>query len=161
MALELEEPEIVSLDEFMIAGLAHSGPPEDDFEAIWVDFDERFDEFDELRKTGEYYGVVYEYDRGDEELTYVAGVPVEDTEDLSPELTVVEIPEATYAVFESTTAEMDDLLSEVTDDWAENADHEPVEGPMFEHYGAGYEPTDRTGGYEFYVPIDESEEEEY
>jgi len=156
MVLELEEPEIVTLDEFVIAGLAHRGPPEDDFEAIWADFDERFDEFGELRKTGEYYGVVYEYDPGSEEFTYVAGVPVDDVDDLSPELTAVEIPEATYAVFETSTTETGSLLTEVTEEWAENADHEPIDGPMFEHYGAGDEPTERTGGYRFYVPVDEA-----
>ncbi len=155
MVLELEEPEIVTLDEFLIAGVAHRGPPEDDFEAIWTDFDERMDEFDELTRTGEYYGVVYEYDQGGEEFTYVAGVPVEDTEGLSPELTVVEIPESTFAVFETSTAATDDLLTEVTDEWAENADQEPVDGPMFEYYGAGNEPTERGGGYEFYVPVDD------
>ena len=155
MALELSEPDIVTLDEFMIAGLAHRGPPEDDFEAIWTDFDERFDEFPELTKTGEYYGVIYEYDQGDDEFTYVAGVPVEDESDISPELTVVEIPESTFAVFETSATEMHDLLAEVTEEWAESADHEPVDGPMFEYYGAGNEPTERTGGYEFYVPIDD------
>lgn len=163
MVLELEEPEIVTLDEFVIAGLAHRGPPEDDFEAIWADFDERFDEFAELRKTGENYGVVYEYDSGGEEFTYVAGVPVEDTDDLSPELTAVEIPEATYAVFETDRAGTDSLLTEITEEWAENSDHEPIDGPMFEHYGAGSEPTARAEGYQFYVPIDDdtAETDEY
>ena len=155
MVLELEEPDIVELDEFMIAGIAHSGPPEDDFESLWAEFDDQLDEYDGLTRTGEYYGVVYEYDQGSEEFTYVAGVPVEDTDGLSPELTIVEIPESTFAVFETETAVTEDLLTEVTGEWAENADEEPVDGPMFEYYGAGNEPTERTGGYEFYVPIDD------
>lgn len=155
MDLELAEPEIVSLDEFLIAGLAHRGRPEDDFEAIWTDFDERFDEFDGLTRTGEYYGVVYEYDRDSEEFTYVAGVPVEDAGPLSPKLTAVEIPASTFAVFETDAPETGSLLLEITETWAANTEYEPIDGPLFEYYGAGDEPTARSGGYEFYVPIED------
>lgn len=154
MALELEDPEIVTLDEFMIAGLAHRGPPDDDYETLWTDFDDRISEFDGLRKTGEYFGVIYEYDQGGEEFTYVAGVPVEDTDDLSPKLTVVDIPESTYAVFDASATAGPDFLSAITDDWADQSGYEHVGGPIFEHYGAGYDPMDRTSGYELYVPIE-------
>jgi len=154
MTLEVEDPELVTLEEFTVAGLAHRGPPEDDNEALWNDFDVRVGDFATLTGEEDRYGVVYQYDQSGEEFTYVAGVAVDDLSDLSPELTVVEIPHAEYAVFEMDAAAVDDLLNQVAHDWAEDAGNAPVEGPIFEKYGPDYDPTRRTEGYELYVPVD-------
>lgn len=155
MTLELADPDIVTLDEFMVAGLAHRGPAGEEFDRIWSDFNERVDDLAEITPGDESYGVIYEYDEGGDDFTYVAGVHVEDTDDIAPELTVVEVPAGPYAVFETSASDISELMGQLGGDWALEGDYEHVMGPMFERYDSRYDSVSRDGTFEFYVPVDE------
>lgn len=157
MVLELEEPELVTLDEFTVAGLAHRGPPEDDFGGLWEQFSGHADELAEISASNESYGVIYEYEQGGDEFTYLAGIAVEDTNDLAPELTVVEIPEQTYAIFPEQEAAVGDIVEGIHDDGFSDYEYNRVEGPAFERYTEDYDPALSDAGFELFVPVDAAE----
>jgi predicted transcriptional regulator YdeE len=154
MELEQAEPDVVQVEEFTVAGLAHRGPAGDDFDDLWVDFNQRVDDLAAITPGRESYGVIYEYEEGGDEFTHVAGVPVDDTDDLSPELTIVEIPAGPYAVFQTSASDMTDLLTQLHGDWTVDVEYERVMGPMFERYDAGYDSVNRDGTFEFSVPVE-------
>lgn len=156
MVLELEEPEIVTLEEFKVAGLAHRGPAGEEFDEVWVNFNERVDDLASLTAGEESYGVIYEYDEGGDDFTYVAGVPIDDPTELAPEITIVEIPAGPYAVFQTSASDVTELMGQISGDWSLDADYERVMGPMFERYDSDYDSVSRDGTFEFYVPVDEA-----
>jgi predicted transcriptional regulator YdeE len=155
MVLQLDETETERRGGFTIAGVAERDTDVDEAR-VWRALGDHEDVLGDAAVSDDRYGVLYDLDEGSGEFTYVAGVEVEDTDGLGPELTVVEIPEATYAVLAPTAETVDDLVREIE---AEGyGDDDRAAGPMFVHYDADEDPVAPEAALEFYVPVDEGEE---
>lgn len=71
------KPEIITLPERMILGIPHRGP--NDYAAIaaaWEELSDRIEEIDDVKSDTEFYGVCEPLYRGQEGITYLAGVEV-------------------------------------------------------------------------------------
>lgn len=154
MALELSEYTIEPSDSFVVAGVAERGTDVDP-EELWGALDDYVDDIDDATETGERYGVLFEFDESAEEFTYVVGYEVESTDGLPPELTAVEIPEASYAVFSPRDLVLDELVDELDEGLLSDADHERAEGPVFQRFDATEDPFTHESSFELFVPVDD------
>lgn len=156
MSIDATDPSVETVEEFVVAGLAHRGPPEENHRDLWTDFAERVEDLAALTDRDEIYGVVFEYDESGDDFTYVAGVPVDDPDALVPELTAVEIPGGPYARFESSVGNVEDEIERITDEWADDSEYERASGPMFERFPADADPSDPSTPAAFFVPVEEA-----
>lgn len=154
MALELSEHTIETYDDFDVAGVAHRGPDVDAAE-LWAALDDYADDFDEAVVSERRFGVIYDFDERNEEFTYVAGYEVESADDLSPELTVVEIPEGEYAVFSLRGVGLDEMVQEIDERMLADSDYEVTDGAIVQRFDRAEDPTDPDAPFELVVPVEE------
>ncbi|MFB6141635.1 MAG: GyrI-like domain-containing protein [Halosimplex sp.] len=152
MVLDTEDPETERLGNFLVAGVAHTGADVDEA-ALWDSLDDYADDLDGTAISDDYYAVMFDVDPDSGEFTYVAGREVDDADDLPPELTVVEIPQATYAVLEPDHESVEEMVVEIhEEDLDYDDDNDDVHAPIFERYDTGFDPTD-VADREIYVPV--------
>lgn len=152
MGLERTEPQTEAHGGFTVAGVAHRGTDFDQA-ALWRSLDDYADDLDDVTVGNARYGVLFDLDENSGEFTYVAGVEVESNPDLPPELTVVEIPEATYAVYAATADTVAEVVAEMRDGHVGESDRDTVPGPLFERYDPDENPADPHAPLEFCVPV--------
>jgi predicted transcriptional regulator YdeE len=136
---------------FTVAGVAERGA-EIDIDRLWAAFDRYADALEGVAVGTDRYGVVYDLDTDAPGYTYLAGRRVDSIEGLDPELAVVEIPDAVYDAFTPTAGSVNDVVDATESAAFETG--ERTDGPMFERYGPGEDPTDPTVALELYVPVE-------
>lgn len=102
------------------------------------------------------YGLCYDMDGG-EELKYLCGVEVSDTEDLPDSFTHKRVPPQTYAVFvhEGSVATLPQTLDAISE-WLPESDYEAPDDVdfFFERYDERFDPQAGTGVIEVWMPIE-------
>ncbi|QLH80814.1 GyrI-like domain-containing protein [Halosimplex pelagicum] len=155
MVLDTEEPETERHGNFTVAGVAHRGTDVDEA-ALWDSIDDYADDLGDAAIGTDRYAVMFDVDADSGEFTYVAGREVEDTDDLSAELTAVEIPQATYAVLEPEYESVEEMVREIHTEELDG-DRDEVHAPVFERYDSDRDPT-TTADREIYVPVRDDDE---
>lgn len=153
MVLESHEPRTETYGDFMVAGVAHSGN-ELDKTALWADLEEHEEDLEGNVVDDDYYGVYYDIDEDEGTFTYVAGVRVDSKDGLPPELTVVDVPETTWAVFATTGEALEDFTVDVEEGEFGDVDHDEGIGVMVERYDPDASPAELETDLEFYVPVE-------
>lgn len=140
--------------DFLVAGVAHRGTDVDE-SALWRELDDYEDDLRDAAVGDDRFAVMFDVDQDSGEFTYVAGREVGSADDLSPELTVVEIPDAIYAVFEAEAETVDEMVARIHEEELHHDDaDDSVNSPVFERFGTGERPTE--GAHrEIYVPVRE------
>ncbi|MFC7140864.1 GyrI-like domain-containing protein [Halosimplex aquaticum] len=152
MVLDTEETETERHGNFLVAGVAHRGTDVDEA-ALWASLDDYADDLEDAAISDDYYAVMYDVDTDSGEFTYVAGREVDSADDLSPELTAVEIPQATYAVLRPDYETVDEMVVQIHEEELDSRDDgDGVHSPIFERYGADSDPT-TVADREIYVPV--------
>jgi|GEM_PF-2409396 len=156
MVLDTEEPETERHGNFTVAGVAHRGTDVDEA-ALWDSIDDYADDLDDAAVGTDHYAVMFDVDADSGEFTYVVGREVDDTDDLSAELTAVEIPQATYAVLHPEYESVEEMVVEVHEEVRDGDDRgDDVHAPVFERYESDRDPT-TTADREIYVPVRDDE----
>jgi len=156
MVLDTEEPETERHGNFTVAGVAHQGTDVDEA-ALWTSIDDYADDLDDAAIGTDRYAVMFDVDADSGEFTYVAGREVEDTSDLSPELTAVEIPQATYAILRPEHESVEEMVVEIHEEELDGDGDDDVHAPIFERYESDRDPT-TTADREIYVPVHDDEQ---
>jgi AraC family transcriptional regulator len=127
--------EVVTKPGFTLLGLMERFPyQEDDFEGIWKRFMANEDQINRLSVDKAFYGAYYP--RADKSMDYLAGMLVAKGTTAPEGLTVCEVPEARWAVFECTVATIPQTYDAICKEWLPAAPYEHV-GPnpdAFERY---------------------------
>lgn len=156
MTLELSEYTVQMHDDVTIAGVAKRDE-HIDRTGMWVAYRDFLGELDDVVSTDDRYGVIFDIEEGSDEVTFLAGHPVESTSDLPPEASAVEIPEGTYAVFDLYGADADDIFHQVHEGLLLDTEHGQREGPVLQRYPGGVSPYDENVRFELYVPVEDDE----
>jgi len=152
MALETAAAKTEHHGGFTIAGVARRDTEVDEA-TLWRAYEDHVDDLEAEALDEDRYGVLFDHDEDSGEFTYVAGRRVDSADNLPAELTVVELPEAEYAVFTPTAESVDEVVEAIEHEGLDGQDRAP--GPLFERYDASVDPAAPGTPLEFYVPVDE------
>jgi AraC family transcriptional regulator len=126
------EYEVVTKQGFTLLGLMERFPyQEDDFEGIWKRFMAYHDRILPLSTDKAYYGAYYPLP--DKSMDYLAGMLVLKGTKAPDGLTVCQVPEARWAVFECTVATIPQTCDAIFQDWLPTAPYEHA-GPNPDAY---------------------------
>ncbi|WP_459193510.1 GyrI-like domain-containing protein [Halosimplex sp. J119] len=157
MVLDTADTETERHGNFLVAGVAHRGKDVDE-SALWASLDDYADELEAAAIGTDYYAVMFDVDADSGEFTYVAGREVDSADDLSAELTAVEIPHATYAVLRPEYETVDEMVTTIhREELDYDDDSDDVHAPIFERYESGRDPT-TVADREIYVPVRDDED---
>jgi AraC family transcriptional regulator len=101
------------------------------------------------------FGAIFEADEPGAPLTYLCGIAVKEWPALGGELTRLDLPARAYAVWPhaehvSTVAA---TCQQIFEQGLARAGLTPEPAPMFERYGAAFDPRTGNGGVEIWVPV--------
>lgn len=156
MATEQHQPTIESSDGFTVVGIPFDATEESDFGAFWDEFGRRMAEFPGALEDQPTYGVSYAFTEESQIFTYLAGIRVEGDVPLPEGWTEVDLVVGTYAVFETTLADVGDLMTHIYRDWLPASAYERLDAPEFERYAADFDPDAPTATFSIYIPVVEA-----
>jgi AraC family transcriptional regulator len=146
--LELK-PTFVTKPAFTVVGLHITTKPKSpEIPKLWDQFVPRLDEVQNVSELDVSYGVMAS--AGDS-MDYMAGSPVREAIELPAGMTRWDIPEATYAVFESTIPTIEKTFDYIFGAWLPASDYQHNSGPVLERYGETFSPD--TPVVSIYIPI--------
>lgn len=141
---------------FLLAGLrrVHSSvsAPES-IPAQWQDFVSYLPLENEADHTT--YGVSIKIDDTAKTLDYMAGIEVTSKAVLPPDLVLLEIASARYAVFlhKGTVADVPNTMQAIFADWFPQSNEIRAENPFFERYDERFNPETGEGEVELWIPV--------
>ncbi|CCE12033.1 putative transcriptional regulator AraC/XylS family, with a AraC_E_bind effector binding domain [Bradyrhizobium sp. STM 3843] len=151
----LAPPRIISIKPLLVAGVGDrfshdnaAGIP-----ALWQRFHQTVDAIPG-RVGGDAYGVCCNGDDAGN-FDYIAGVEVTDFSDLPRDFSKVRIPAATFAVFAHPehVSTIRRTMSTIWNHWLPASGYKVADAPIFERYGARFDPETGNGGFEIWVPV--------
>ncbi|MGJ4943228.1 GyrI-like domain-containing protein [Bradyrhizobium sp. HKCCYLS1011] len=151
----LAPPRIISTKPLLVAGVGDrfshdnaAGIP-----ALWQRFHQTVDAIPG-RVGGDAYGVCCNGDDAGN-FDYIAGVEVTDFSDLPRDFSKVRIPAATFAVFAHSehVSTIRRTMSAIWNHWLPASGYKVADAPIFERYGARFDPETGNGGFEIWVPV--------
>jgi len=147
------QPKIVQREAFTVVGMEYQGKNENnEIKDLWGVFSPRMGEIKQPIWQWGSYGICL--DTPDVEgLRYLAGVEVEQAQDVPDGMTVWTVPEQTYAVFPCTLPTLHDAYRYAFEEWLPQSGYQRAEGPDFELYSEEFDPEDPASTMYIYVPI--------
>jgi len=153
------EPRIVSKPGFTVVGVKYRGKNENqEIPEVWGEFGSRFSDFKHRSEEGIAYGAMDNYDPDIGEFDYVAGVAISSSKGQPADLTVWDIPGATYAVFTTTLPAIRSAFDSIYHDWLPASDYQRQSGPEFELYDERFDPQDPESELDIYIPVERKQE---
>jgi AraC family transcriptional regulator len=100
------------------------------------------------------YGACYNFD-DEGNFDYMCAVEVADFSDLPAGFTTLRVPAQRYAVFHQRghISTIRSAFAAIWSKWVPASGHEVADAPTLERYGAEFNPTTGTGGFEIWIPI--------
>jgi predicted transcriptional regulator YdeE/DNA-binding transcriptional MerR regulator len=149
------EVKIKTKPAFTVVGAEYHGKNEnEEIKTLWKEAVPRFDEIQHVTypNTKDSYGLCGELeDNGS--FRYVAGLEVNNTEDVPQGMVVWEVPEQTYAIFPCTLAEIGQTYEYAHGTWMPQNGYKRADGPDFEYYDKTFEPADPKSLIYIYIPV--------
>jgi AraC family transcriptional regulator len=147
------EPNVVSLHAFTVVGMKYRGKNEqNEIPQLWGQFAPRVSEIQHKVQEDATYGVMSNYDEVSGEFDYWASLKVTQAVDLPAGMEGVEVPAATYAVWECTLPTIHQAYQQAHA-WFAQSEHENSGTPEFEYYGPGFNPQDPGSAMKIFMPI--------
>jgi predicted transcriptional regulator YdeE/DNA-binding transcriptional MerR regulator len=147
------EPKIVHREAFTVVGMEYRGKNEhNEIKDMWDVFAPRMGEIKHPNWQWGSYGVCRDMPE-EGGLHYLAGVEVEQVEEVPDGMTVWTVPEQTYAVFPCTLPTLHDAYRYAFEEWMPQSGYQRADGPDFELYTEEFEPDDPASTLYIYVPI--------
>jgi AraC family transcriptional regulator len=146
---KIQEPTFITKPAFTVVGLRIRTQPESpDIPKLWNQYVPRIDEVEHLAELDVSYGVMAGADDG---MDYLAGNPVSKITELPAGMSRWDIPEATYAIFETTIPMMEKTFGNIFDVWLPASDYQQGSGPLLERYGETFSPDNPV--VSVYIPV--------
>ena len=146
---------IVSHARFAVLGMQITTKPmSPEIPALWSRFVLREPEIRKVVEPDVTYGVMQSQLAQPDELSYLAGLPVEDQPGSVPAgMTVVEIPAGEYAVFEFPLSDIGPAFGFIHNVWLPSSGYVIARSPMFERYGKDFDPSVPSSRMEVHIPV--------
>lgn len=149
------EPRIVSKRAFTVAGLKYHGKNEnEEVKELWQVINPRWGEFRDVTDQEIAYGVMDNIDMETGTFDYVAGLSVREGAAVPDGMSIVRIPEQTYAVFPATLLTLLDAFHHAYEGWLPTSGYRRTCGPEFERYGEAFDPQDPRSEMEIWIPVE-------
>lgn len=150
----MDEPRFETRPAFAVAGPRYYGKNENnEIKQMW---DERWPEIEQVPhqvNPAVCYGVCIMGEEADGPFTYIAGMEVDQVEELPEDLARVELPEQTYAVFRTTLPEIGQRYQYIYGEWLPQSGYERAPGPEFELYDDTFDPQNPQSLFDLYIPV--------
>ncbi|WP_158056906.1 GyrI-like domain-containing protein [Halorussus halophilus] len=151
------DPRFTQRDGLTVVGLHYRGTNEDDeISNLWEQTDAHADEFADLARSEEWFGLCFDFDHESGAFSYVAGVETESEAIAPSEMERVDVPGGEYAVFTTTLDTVGETTDEIYREWLPSSGYERADGPEVERYGESFDPEDANSEFEIFVPVEES-----
>lgn len=143
-------PTIVSKPAFSVVGLLlHTVPMSPDIPPLWDQLVPRMAELPPATEPYVSYGVM-RYDPATNALDYMAGNPAGPGA-VPAGMDRWDVPENTYAVFETTLPEIGRTFDFIYNTWLPGSGYRHAAAPYFERYGESFSPDNP--GLSIYIPV--------
>jgi AraC family transcriptional regulator len=147
--LEQTEPTFITKPAFSVVGLRITTKPKSPkISKLWDEFVPRIDELQGVSELDVSYGVMA---GAENNLDYMAGVPVHEHSKLPIGMSRWNIPEATYAVFETTLLMIEKTFDYIFSAWLPVSDYQHTPMLVLERYGETFRPDNPV--VSIYVPV--------
>ena len=133
----------------MVGLLIHTVPMSPDIPPLWDQLVPRMGELPPTPEPRVSYGLM-RYDPATNALDYMAGNPAEPGA-VPAGMRRWDVPENTYAVFETTLAEIGRTFDFVYNTWLPGSGYRHAAAPYFERYGENFSPDNP--GLSIYIPV--------
>ncbi len=149
------EPKIVEKPALTLAGMVYHGKLSgENIGRLWNAFGPRMSELRHTVNPSVSYGVSYNYDAASEEFDYLAACEVAEPADLPAEMTCLELPATTYAVFPCAMGQIGPTYEYIMGVWLPQSGYRHAGAPEFEMYGPTFEPGNPASEFEIYLPVE-------
>ncbi|MFN2201069.1 MAG: GyrI-like domain-containing protein [Caldilineaceae bacterium] len=150
------QAKLVEKPAFTIVGMVTRTKPGDpSMMQLWMDFDGQKERVRGQVSRGVFYGASDNYDPQTTEFDYLAGVAVKPGQAAPEGMVAWEIPAQTYAVFETTLAEIGDTIGYIYGPWMAGSDFQRTHGPDFELYEEDFDGQDPSSKVYVHIPVKE------
>jgi AraC family transcriptional regulator len=147
--LEQTEPTFITKPAFTVVGLRITAKPKSpEIPKLWDAFVSRMGELKNVSEPYASYGVMA--GAGDD-LDYMAGNPVSDIARLPAGMERWDIPETTYAVFETRLPKIEETFDYIFGTWLPASNYQHDAEPVLERYGETFRPDNPV--VSIYVPV--------
>lgn len=148
------QPQLITKPALTIAGIKiRTAPMSPEIPQLWGEFAARIDTIDAIAEPHVSYGVMGRYDENMGGMDYMAGVSVDNAEELPEGMTAWEIDAHTYAVFEATLPTLGEAFGQVYNSWLPASDYQAVPDFCFERYPENFNPEDPDSKMSIYIPV--------
>lgn len=148
------QPQLITKPALTIAGMKiRTQPMSPEIPALWGKFAPRIGTIDAIAEPHVSYGVMGRYDENMAGMDYMAGVSVENADNLPEGMTTWAIDAHTYAVFEATLPTLGETFGQVYNRWLPDSDYQAVPDFCFERYPESFNPEDPKSKMEIYIPV--------
>jgi AraC family transcriptional regulator len=150
----LQPPRFEEGESLQVAGISERFRPDaaDGIPALWQRFMPYFEQIPMVGHVA--YGVCYDFGE-DMSFAYLAGVEPAGDAAFPPEIELVEIPDARYAVFTHTghMSKLGETWMTIFQGWLPTSGYQFPGTPCYERYGEEFNPTTGMGGMEIWLPV--------
>lgn len=147
------ETKIVEQAAFTTVGIrVQAQPKSPELGQLWSEQGMRLGEVPNALPNGA-FGVMDMVDMEQNILEYMAAVSVSEVGELPDGMSVWEVPEGTYAVFETTLPTIGEGFDAFYSKWLPESAYQRACGPEFEHYGPSFNPHEPDSVVSVYVPV--------
>lgn len=150
--LEKFQPQFITKPAFTVVGLRISTTPKSaEIPALWDTFGPRIDEVPHSAEPQVSYGLMGNF--SEHAMDYTAGVSVTGAADVPAGMTRWDVPENTYAVFETTLATIPQTFEHIFAEWLPGSGYRQKDDVYFERYGETFSPDDKPV-LSIYIPVE-------
>ncbi len=149
--VETPQPQLITKPAFTVVGLRLSTKPKSaEIPALWNTFGPRIDEVPYPVEPQVSYGLMGNF--SEKAMDYMAGISVTDATDLPKDMTRWDVPENTYAVFETTLSTIPRTFDYIFARWLPGSGYQQKDDVYFERYGETFSP-DANPVLSIYIPV--------
>ena len=149
------QPQFVTKPAFTVVGmLIHTKPMTAEIPQLWQQFGLRMGEVQYVVEPRVSYGLMDHFDQELGRLDYMAGAAVSQAVDLPAGMTRWNVPENTYAVFETVLPKIGETFDYIYNTWLPTSGYQHAATPYFERYGETFDPDDPTSKLSIYIPVE-------
>lgn len=149
--IEMPQPQLIAKPAFTVVGLCLSTKPKSaEIPALWNTFGPRIDEVPHPAEPQVSYGLMGNF--SENAVDYTAGISVTDATDLPAGMTRWDVPENTYAVFETTLSTIPQTFDYIFANWLPGSGYQRKDDVYFERYGETFSPDDNPVLF-IYIPV--------
>ncbi len=146
---------VINKQKFTVVGLRHRATAgSEQLKQLWQQLNERMAELEHLPQTGDFYGLIDNFDEDSGKFDYMAGAEVEAVDDVPDGMDVWVVDAQNYLVFKTSLSQLMDTYRHINETWLPNSNYRRLPATEFEYYGDAFHPDDPESEMYVYIPVE-------